>query len=124
MVDVNGNIANMQMCSSPEKAIHPVLMSMSEQDELSIIGNPYPGDLVPYDKLHPHSDGQALYNNFQMEVPYTEEFAWPFEPTGKRPGDEAGREFQQTHRSHPLTQRDIAAFMRINPGDKLFLQAS
>jgi hypothetical protein len=99
-------------------------MSMSEQDEPSITYNPYSEDLIPYDKLHPHSDGQAFNNSFQMEAPYTEEFAWPFEPTGKRPGYEADREFRQPHRSHALTQRDIAAFMRINPADKPFLQAS
>ena len=124
---INGNIeniANTQMCSSPGMAIHPDLMSMSEQDELGIMCNPSSEDLISYDKLHPHSDGQSLNNCFQMEVPYTEEFAWPFERKGNSPGDEAGSEFQQPHRIYPLTKQDIAAFMRINPGDKPFLQAS
>ncbi|OQV00477.1 Fungal specific transcription factor domain-containing protein [Cladophialophora immunda] len=58
-----------------------------------------------------------------MEVPYTDGFAWPFQVNAHM-GD--GRH-NNTDSSHPqpetpgLTPQDIAAFMRINPGDEPFL---
>ena len=59
----------------------------------------------------------------EMEVPYTGGFAWPFEMAG---GLADGRQdesnsAQPQSGSHGLTAQDIAAFMRINPGDEPFL---
>lgn len=68
-------------------------------------------------------EGTASFTHSDMEVPYTEGFAWPFEMTGETAGNTPnGRRGSRPQAvSHPLTQRDIAAFMRINPGDEPFL---
>ncbi|KAH0841909.1 fungal transcriptional regulatory protein [Fonsecaea pedrosoi] len=58
-----------------------------------------------------------------MEVPYTDGFAWPFQMTAHmangRHNSTDGSQPQPEH--HGLTPQDIAAFMRINPGDEPFL---
>ncbi|KIX92514.1 uncharacterized protein Z520_11834 [Fonsecaea multimorphosa CBS 102226] len=58
-----------------------------------------------------------------MEVPYTEGFAWPFQVTAHL-GDgrhNSADPSQPQPETHGLTPQDIAAFMRINPGDEPFL---
>ncbi|KAJ4608870.1 Gypsy retrotransposon integrase-like protein 1 [Exophiala dermatitidis] len=73
----------------------------------------------------PGLEGPAPFGQSDMEVPYTGEFAWPFEMTGGAAGNNkntnARRGSQPQLGTHPLTQQDIAAFMRINPGDEPFL---
>ncbi|EXJ93433.1 hypothetical protein A1O1_01825 [Capronia coronata CBS 617.96] len=71
-------------------------------------------------------DGTGTFGDSEMKVPYTGGFAWPTEVTGEP--DAAGNRTHTVRRgsrsqpvSHPLTQQDIAAFMRINPGDEPFL---
>jgi hypothetical protein len=69
-----------------------------------------------------------------MEVPFSESFAWPFDPMvpmGQQmngtplDGGElgtAGSSVRQSPNGSPLTSEDIAAFMmRINPGEEPFL---
>ncbi|KAK5463111.1 Gypsy retrotransposon integrase-like protein 1 [Exophiala xenobiotica] len=68
-------------------------------------------------------EGSERYVSAQMEVPYAQGFAWPFalsrENVGARHG--SGTCSHPPPMNHPLTEQDIAAFMRINPGEEPFL---
>lgn len=63
------------------------------------------------------------YGHPEMEVPYTEGFAWRFELGGDRTKCRHNcTDFMQSPPGyHGLTPQDIAAFMRINHGDEPFL---
>ncbi|OAP61627.1 hypothetical protein AYL99_03830 [Fonsecaea erecta] len=96
-----------QVAGWPTAASSPYLARPS----LSHASPPPPMDVS---ESLPHSD---------MEVPYADGFAWPFQMTAHA-GD--GRHnstdpSQPQSESHGLTPQDIAAFMRINPGDEPFL---
>lgn len=81
---------------------------------------------LPYSMPPPppptRTEGTEQYGSAQMEVPYTQGFAWPFSLEGDNIGGRhpSGRE-PQPGPMNPLTEQDIAAFMRINPGEEPFL---
>lgn len=85
---MNRNIEKAQMDLSP------VPMSIWDQCAPSLACHPYFGDIVLYGTLPSHAVGQPTYDHFQMEVPYIDGFAWPFELTGKAPSGAAGKESQ------------------------------
>lgn len=81
-----------------------------------------------------HSGNSQQLPAVDMEVPFSETFAWPFDPTGQMnqamggvPAGGSGSGSGSGHGQHlgsgtPLTSEDIAAFMmRINPGEEPFL---
>ncbi|KAK5191651.1 Gypsy retrotransposon integrase-like protein 1 [Exophiala xenobiotica] len=69
------------------------------------------------------SEGSERYGSAQMEVPYAQGFAWPFALSGENLGTRhgSGTCSHPPPMNHPLTEQDIAAFMRINPGEEPFL---
>ncbi|KAJ9499933.1 Gypsy retrotransposon integrase-like protein 1 [Exophiala xenobiotica] len=69
------------------------------------------------------SEGSERYASAQMEVPYAQGFAWPFALSGENLGARhgSGTCSHPPPMNHPLTEQDIAAFMRINPGEEPFL---
>lgn len=71
----------------------------------------------------PAAETAEGYGLSEMEVPYTEGFAWPFQLAETADGQHISGQGSQPHQGphHPLTPQDIAAFMRINPGDEPFL---
>jgi len=60
-----------------------------------------------------------------MELPYAESFAWPFQTSSDNPtstnGNLSAQNFDMYSGQQPLTSEDIAAFMRINPGEHPFM---
>ncbi|KIW90596.1 uncharacterized protein Z519_08379 [Cladophialophora bantiana CBS 173.52] len=71
----------------------------------------------------PPVDVAESFLHSDMEVPYTDAFAWPFQVTanvanGRHDSTDTS---QPQPEPHGLTPQDIAAFMRINPGDEPFL---
>ena len=74
---------------------------------------------------HSHSDYHHSHED--MEVPFTNAFAWPFDPTAVTAEEVHGSTGVPSssnpypNANHALTSEDIAAFMRINPGEEPFL---
>ncbi|EXJ76596.1 uncharacterized protein A1O5_01104 [Cladophialophora psammophila CBS 110553] len=71
----------------------------------------------------PPVDVPESFLHSDMEVPYTDAFAWPFQVTANvANGHHDSTDTSQPQpEPHGLTPQDIAAFMRINPGDEPFL---
>jgi hypothetical protein len=60
-----------------------------------------------------------------MELPYAESFAWPFQTSSGNPtstdSNLSAQNFDMYSGQQPLTSEDLAAFMRINPGEHPFM---
>lgn len=117
---ISSHLGNMPMYPSPAMP-YPPQISMWEQSA-GVPGTAPSPYLLRQSFQHgtppAASETTESYTQSDMEVPYTGEFAWPFQMTGHDTGQESHSSQQG---SHPLTQEDIAAFMRINPGDEPFL---
>ncbi|EXJ91841.1 hypothetical protein A1O3_00391 [Capronia epimyces CBS 606.96] len=120
---INMLSANVNMYPPPSfpYAAQPLMLGQS----MGGTGTSQAPDFAMWDLEHPQpQEGRGSFgHSSEMEVPYTEGFAWPFEVAGGNA--DSNRSRRRGSRSqpmgHPLTQQDIAAFMRINPGEEPFL---
>jgi hypothetical protein len=121
---INVNTGNMPRYHPPAMPYHTQLPVWEQPlTTPSTTGSTYiPPQLFSYEGRNPAPEPAEQYGPSEMEVPYTEGFAWPFQLSSDTMAEGSGSSGRRVPAGNlPLTQEDIAAFMKINPGEEPFL---